>query len=474
MVEKLRRKIGGSAAARWTVLVLVSFTMLTGYIVSDVMSPLKTMLEQQMGWTSSDFGIYLMGYGLFNLFLFMLIFGGMMLDKLGPRITGIIAAVLMLIGTAIQYWAISTDFGGGVVSMTVFSWHVFSIKSQVFYAMLGFAVFGTGIEMIGITATKIVVKWFTGHSLALAMGLNVAAGRIGTAIAGFAPIPIAKYFGSLSAPLMMCLMLLVIGFLVFLVYVMIDSRADRQKKAENGAAGAESKEAEFKLSDIVSIVKIRGFWYITLLCLLFYSAVFPFLKFVTDLMIQKFGISTDWAGTFMMLLPLGNMLMTPLFGIIYDRKGRGATIMVIGAVLLVLVHTLFSVPMLDQTWVAVMLMIVLGAAFSLVPSAMWPSVPKIIPFRKLGTAYSVIFWIQNVGLSFVPLLIGWVLDRFCVIGTIVVDGIETTAYDYSLPMTIFAGFGVLSVIFALLLKREDRIKGYGLEEPNVGHRSGAE
>lgn len=458
MVEKLRKTISGSAAARWTILILVSFTMLTGYIVSDVMSPLKTMLEQQMGWTSGDFGWFNFGYGIFNLFLAMLIIGGMLLDKLGPRITGTIAVILMLAGTALKYWAISSSFGDAVI---------FGLKAQVFYAMIGFGIFGTGIEMIGITATKIVVKWFTGHSLALAMGLNVAAGRIGTMIAGFAPIPIAKHFGTPSAPLMACILMLIIGFLAFLVYIMLDKKADPGHSEGKGAESPGSKEDEFRISDIISIVKIRGFWYITLLCLLFYSAVFPFLKFVTDLMIQKFNVSTDWAGSIMALLPLGNMLMTPLFGTIYDYKGRGATIMVIGAVLLVLVHTLFSVPMLDQMWVAVALMIVLGAAFSLVPSAMWPSVPKIIPFRKLGTAYSVIFWIQNIGLSCVPLLIGWVLDRFCVTGTMMVDGIETTQYDYSLPMAIFAGFGVLSVIFALLLKREDRIKGYGLEEPNI-------
>jgi nitrate/nitrite transporter NarK len=440
--------------------------MLTGYIISDVMSPLKTMLEQQMGWSSSDYGMFNFGYGIFNVFLFMLIIAGLMLDKLGARITGIVAVVIMIIGTGMKYWAVATDFGEQVISLNLFGWEAFALNSQVFFAMIGFGIFAVGIEMIGITATKIVVKWFTGHSLALAMGLNVAAGRIGTMIAGVGSYPIAKYFGSPSAPLMACLVLLVIGLLSFLVYIMLDSRADREDSAQKATAG-KSAEDEFKFSDIVSIVKIRGFWYIAILCLLFYSAVFPFLKFTTELMVQKFNIPTSWAGSIMALLPFGNMLLTPLFGTVYDRKGRGATIMVIGSVMLVLVHTLFSVPMLAQTWVAIALMIILGAAFSLVPSAMWPSVPKIIPYNKLGTAYSVIFWIQNIGLMSVPLLIGWVLDRFCVIGTVVIDGIETTRYDYSLPMSIFAGFGVLAVIFALLLKREDRIKGFGLEEPNI-------
>jgi nitrate/nitrite transporter NarK len=458
MVEKLRKKLRESAAARWTVLILVSFTMLTGYIISDVMSPLKTMLEQQMEWSSGDFGWFNFGYGMFNVFLFMLIIGGMLLDKLGPRITGVLATVLMIIGTAIKYWAISTTFGDATIA---------GLNAQVFYAMVGFGVFGVGIEMIGITANKIVVKWFTGHSLAFAMGLNVAAGRIGTALAGVSSYPIAKHFGTPSAPLMVCIILLVIGLLVFLIFSMMDRRADLQTAETLATEGKTPKEDEFKISDIFSIVKIRGFWYITLLCLLFYSAVFPFLKFTTDLMIQKFGVSTDWAGSIMALLPFGNMIMTPLFGTLYDHKGRGATIMLIGAVMLVVVHLLFAVPVLNQTWMAIVLMIVLGAAFSLVPSAMWPSVPKIIPFQKLGTAYSVIFWIQNIGLMSVPLLIGWVLDKFCVTGTVLIDGIETTQYDYTLPMLIFALFGVVSVVFALLLKREDRRKGYGLELPNI-------
>ena len=456
MVQTIRKKLSESPAARWTVLILVSLTMLTGYIATDIMSPLKTMLEQQAGWSSSDYTTYLFGYGIFNVFLLMLIFGGMMLDRLGPRVTGVIATVLMLAGTAIQYWAVTTGFGSSLV---------FGIKAQVFWAMMGYGVFAIGIELIGITANKVVVKWFTGRSLALALGLNVAAGRIGTAIAGIAPIPIAKHFGNIGAPLAACLMFLVVGLLVFFVYIVLDSRADRERAAAN--KGNTASEEKFQFSDIVSIIKIRGFWYITLLCLLFYAAVFPFLKFVTELMIQKFNVPTSWAGTIMALLPFGNMLMTPLFGSIYDRKGRGATIMLIGAVMLTCVHLLFAVPAINSTWMAVGLMIVLGAAFSLVPSAMWPSVPKIIPYNKLGTAYSVIFWVQNIGIMSVPLLIGLILDKFCITGKTMIDGIETNLYDYTLPMVIFAGFGVLSIVFALLLRREDRRKGFGLELPNV-------
>ena len=247
---------------------------------------------------------------------------------------------------------------------------------------------------------------------------------------------------------------------------MMDRRADAQNVVEKKKEVAE--EEQFKISDIGRIASIRGFWYITILCVLFYSAVFPFLKYATDLMIQKFHVDSSLAGLIPGLLPFGNILLTPLFGSIYDRRGRGATIMIIGAVLLVAVHLLFSVPSLTEPWMAVVLIVLLGAAFSLVPSAMWPSVPKIIPYRMLGTAYSMIFWIQNWGLSFVPLIIGWVLDKYCRTGgTILVDGAQATSYDYTLPMMLFAMFGVASVIFAMLLRHEDRRKGYGLEQPNI-------
>ena len=442
MVEYLRKKIADSAAARWTVLGLVSFTMLTGYVMTDAMAPLKTMLEQQLGWDSTDYGVFTSGYGWFNIFLLMLIFGGMILDKKGPRFTGVLSVGLMIAGSLLKYWAVSTDFGGAVTSLSIGSWQVFSLKSQVLYATLGFAIFGVGIEMIGITANKVVVKWFRGKALALALG-----------------------------PLLVCLLMFCIGLLSFLVFCVMDRRYDRETETERPFDNEKTDEEEFRFSDIFRIARIKAFWYITILCVLFYSAVFPFLKYATELMIQKFHVSPEFAGSIPALLPFGNVLLTPLFGSIYDRKGRGATIMLIGSALLVIVHVLFSIPMLTSSWIAVVLIVLLGAAFSLVPSAMWPSVPKIIPYRMLGTSYSMIFWIQNWGLSFVPMLIGYVLDRYCVSGTMLIDGIESTSYDYTLPMMIFAGFGVLSIVFALLLRREDRIKGYGLERPNIEERS---
>ncbi|MDD3108298.1 MAG: MFS transporter, partial [Alistipes sp.] len=408
-----------TSAFRWIILGLVSFTMLTGYVMADVMSPLKTMLEQQLGWDSTDYGLYTSGYGWFNIFLLMLIFGGMILDRKGERFTGLLSVGLMIGGALLKYWALTHSFASPYTTLSLGGWSLFTVKSQVLYAALGFALFGVGTELIGITANKIVVRWFQGRSLALALGLNVTAGRIGTAIAMFGALPFAQWMGHPSAPVALCLVLFCIGLLTFLVFCIMDRRHDPQPSQEEVDA---TPEEPFRMRDVWQITRIRAFWYLTILCVLFYSAVFPFLKYATELMIQKFQVAPEFAGAIPALLPFGNILLTPLFGSLYDRKGYGATLMVIGSVLLVAVHLLFAIPALNESWVAITLMLLLGASFSLVPSAMWPSLPKIVPFRMLGTAYSVIFWIQNWGLAFVPLLIGVVLQRYGIVGQTEVDG----------------------------------------------------
>ena len=459
MTNQTVQKLRDSKTLRWGVLMLVSLSMMSGYIISDVVAPLKTMLEQAPTlWDSTDYGIFTSGYGWLNIFLLMLIFGGMILDRLGIRFTGTLAMIVMIVGTAIKYWAISTTFENPMIQLPF----GMEFKRQVLYAALGFAVFGTGVEMIGITANKAVVKWFRGKEMAMAIGMNTAFGRVGTLIALNLTPKIAAHFGSVSMPILIGLGLLCFGLCSFLVYSIMDRKLDKQ----DSDAGVVPDEP-FRFRDIGRIASNSGFWLITVLCILFYSAVFPYLKYAPDFMFQKFGIPLDKAGEIPSLLPLGTLILTPFFGYIYDRKGRGATIMIIGAVLLVVVHALFSVPSFDSTWIAVCLTILLGIAFSLVPSAMWPSVAKIMPDNMLGTAYSMIFWVQNIGLSFVPLLIGFVLNKYCQTGEITVAGNLTPTYDYTIPMMIFAAFGVLSIVFALLLRRNDARKGYGLELPNI-------
>lgn len=449
MTNELKKKLSDSKATRFTVLALVAFTMFCGYFLTDVMSPLKGMLESQLGWSSSDYGFFTSSYGWFNVFLCMLIFGGMILDKLGVRITGLGACVLMIVGCSLKYYAISNTFEG----------EIFGINAQVMIACIGFATFGVGIEVAGITVNKAIVRWFKGKEMALAMGLEMAVARLGTALALSGTVPLANYFNNISLPILFGVVLLCIGLLAWLVFCVMDRRLDASINPED-----EVKEEPFKPKDILSIISSRGFWLVALLCVLFYSAVFPFLKYAADLMVNKYHVDPKLAGAIPSILPFGTILLTPFFGNLYDRVGRGATLMIIGSIMLIGVHFLFTLPILNEWWFATIVMVILGIAFSLVPSAMWPSVPKIIPENKLGTAYSLIFWVQNWGLMGVPFLIGKVLDNYCKVG-VRADG--STIYDYTIPMIIFTSFGVLALFVALMLKKEDKRKGYGLEQPNI-------
>ncbi len=456
----IRKSLAESKAARWTALAVVAFTMLCGYFLSDAMSPLKPMLEQQLLWDSEEYGFFTSAYGWFNVFLIMLILGGIILDKMGVRFTGKMATGLMVLGTGIKFWALSTHMLDGHM--------ILGYKTQVLVAGLGYATFGVGVETAGITVSKIIVKWFKGKELALAMGLEMATARLGTTLALATSMPLAKALGHVSMPIFVALILLCIGMIAFFIYCGMDKKLDASVAAAEAASGVEPvKEESFRLKDILTIVGNKGWWYIAILCVLFYSAVFPFLKYASDLMVNKFGVDPGVAGLIPSLLPFGTIILTPFFGNLYDRKGRGATIMIIGAVLLIFVHTMFSIPSLNKPWMAIFLVIILGIGFSLVPSAMWPSVPKIIPEKQLGTAYALIFWVQNWGLMGVPYLIGWVLRKYCITGTRLIDGVAVPSYDYQIPMMIFTSLGVVALLFGFLLRAESNKKGYNLEMPNI-------
>ena len=454
VTKSLQQKLNDSPAARWTAMVMVSFTMMCGYFITDVMAPLEVMLTTSiedggLGWSSSEYGFFSGAYGYINVFLLMLFFGGIILDKCGIRFTGVMSCVMMLGGAVIKYWALQQDFGDA----TFMGYHM-----QVIYTALGFAIFGMGSEITGITTSKIIIKWFTGHEVALAMGLQVAMARIGTAAALACSLPLAQKMGSVSYPMLVGIVCLCVGLVFYLVYCVMDRKLD-----QSASAMTEDEEEGFHLSDLKLIFTNKGFWLITLLCLMFYAGVFPFLKFATKLMIAKYGVEQELAGMIPAILPFGTIALTPLFGYIYDRVGKGATLMIIGSVMLTLVHVLFALPLLNEGWFAVFIMFILGISFSLVPSAMWPSVPKIIPMKQLGSAYAIIFYIQNIGLSMVPLLIGYVIEHYSTITA--ADG--SVSYDYTLPMCIFAVFGVIAVFIAMMLRSEDIAKGYGLEECNM-------
>ncbi len=466
-MDKIKTTLRDSRWGRWTALCMISFTMLCGYYLVDAMAPLQERLQSDLMWTATDYGIYTGGYGWFNVFLVMLIIAGMILDKMGIRFTGILAILIMLGGAGIKYYAISGGVDPAVFSLSIGNWELFSAKKQAILAGLGFATFGVGVEMFGITANKAVIRWFKGKEMALAIGLNTSTGRVGTALAMATPVPLVDLTKNLSAPILLAMLLLCIGLVAFIRFIMFDRKLDK----EEGVDKEVSDEEKFKLKDILKIAKIRAFWYITILCVLFYSAVFPFIKYATSLIVQKFGVSDKFAGYIPALLPLGALFLTPFFGNLYDRKGKGASIMILGSVILLVVHLLFSIPSLNNLAIAIGLVVLLGIGFSLVPSAMWPSVAKIIPEKRLGTAYALIFWVQNWGLMGVPMLIGYILDNYCITGSILktINGsvVEVTQYNYTLPMLVFACFGAAAIFFAFLLKREDKKKNYGLESPNI-------
>lgn len=451
MVQQIQKKLSDSAAARWAALAIVSVTMMFAYFFTDVMSPLEPLLTAAkedgglgLGWTSDEYGFFSGSYGFFNVFLGLLFIGGIILDKFGIRFTGLMSTILMFGGALIKWWAVSNNFTG----------ELFGYQMQVIWACLGFALYGVGAEIAGITVSKVIVKWFTGHELALAMGAQVALARFGTAAALSFALPFAKNMGAVSASIGLGAAMLCIGMLSFIVYNIMDKKEDAAV-----AASATEPEEGFKFSDLKLLFCNKGFWYITLLCLMFYAGVFPFLKFATKLMVIKYGVAEDIAGTIPSMLPYGTIVLTPLFGYVYDKVGKGATLMIIGSVLLTVVHAVFALPEVNTVAVAIVMMVLLGIAFGLVPSAMWPSVPKIIPMQLLGTAYAMIFYIQNIGLSMVPIWIGKINQA---------NTDEATGLiDYTQTMTTFAGFGVVAIVIAVLLLIEDKKKGYGLQEANI-------
>jgi len=447
-------KLNDKAWIRWSALFIVAFTMMAAYYVNDVMAPLKSMLEGQLHWSSGEFGMFTGAYSFLNVFLLMLIWGGLILDKFGIRFTGILATLLMVVGTGTEYIAI-TRYGGT-------SEMFLGYKLDVFMASAGYSVFGVGAEVAGITVTKIIAKWFKGKEMALAMGVQVALARIGSQAAYAVAIPVAKAW-HLDTPLLIGAVVLVGGFIAFLAFTLLDRKLDKQVKV----TAETSDEDKFSFRDVMAVVKNPGFWLIALLCVLFYSCVFPFQKFATELMITKYGVNESLAGTFAGLPALGALFLTPVFGGMIDKRGKAASIMMLGAAMLIFVHCIYALPFIHASWVAIVLMIILGIAFSLVPSAMWPSVAKIFPVKQLGTAYALIFFIQNIGLWGIPALIGSVLENYCIVGRQLVGGKMTNIYDYTLPMCIFTGIACISLLIAFLLRVADRKYGYRLEEANL-------
>lgn len=536
-------------AVRWAALLLLALAMFCSYIFMDILSPIKELMESTRGWDSTAFGTMQGSETFLNVFIFFLIFAGIILDKMGVRFTAVLSGAVMLVGAVIKYYAVTEGFTGSELA-TWFNNHLNYIPGfdelgiSPFYkgmpasaklAAIGFMIFGCGVEMAGITVSRGIVKWFKGKEMALAMGSEMALARLGVATCMiFSPF-FAKLGGTVdvSRSVAFGLVLLAIALLMFIVYFFMDKKLDSQ------TGEAEEKDDPFKISDVGAILKSGGFWLVALLCVLYYSAIFPFQKYAVNMLqcnltFTEVPAGSFWASNsvtivqyvFMLIVaatafasnflkkPLKQILLvvsciflvvycymgymrqsaetifavfpllavgiTPILGKIVDHKGKAATMLIFGSILLVACHLTFAfiLPLfkgnaVGGVIVAYVTILVLGASFSLVPASLWPSVPKLVDEKVIGSAYSLIFWIQNIGLWLFPMLIGKVLDATnknlvseVANGTITAEQ-AATQYNYTAPLLMLACLGLAALALGIILKRVDKKKGLGLELPNI-------
>ena len=457
MAEKVYKFLNDNPVARWTALVLIASMMFFAYMFVDVMSPLKSLVEAERGWSSGTFGTYAAAEYILNVCGF-LILAGIILDKMGIRFTGVLSAGLMVVGAGLKFIGISEWFQATAFCDWLNSWWV-SLPGSAKMASLGFMIFGCGCEMAGTTVSKAIAKWFDGKEKALAMGLEMAIARLGVfAVMWIAPIISARYDHSIVAPVAFCAALVCVGLIFYCVFCVLDRKFDAQLiESGKGVPGADPED-EFKVSDLGTVLSSKMFWIVAIMCVLYYSAIFPFQRYAPNFLETTLQIEAASAAQLFSFFPILAMILTPVLAGFLDFKGKGATMLMGGAVIMIVCHLSFAflLPAFPSKGLAVALIAILGVSFSMVPAALWPSVTKIVDAKVLGSAYCLIFWVQNIGLCLVPLLIGKVL--------------EATG-GYLVPMLIFSSFGVLAFILTFLLKIEDKVgnggKGYGLELPNI-------
>ena len=473
--ELLRDK----AWARWTALGLLAVAMFFGYIFVDVLSPLQSYVQEQKGWNPVAWGNFFGSETFLNVFVFFLIFAGIILDKMGVRFTAILSGAVMVVGGIINWYAMTDAFAtsslaqtfDGILNLPDAWWNitpwVVGMPASAKLATFGFMIFGCGIEMAGITVSRGIVKWFEGKEMALAMGVEMAIARIGVAVVFFGSPWIVQLGGviDVSRPVAFAMLLCCIGLICFIVYAFMDKSLEN----EMGTNG-EVKDDPFKISDLKYIFTSKVFWIVSLLCVLYYSAIFPFQNYAGLMLQNTLKISEEQAGMIFFVFPLGAAAITPVLGNYLDRHGKGASMLIFGAILMIACHCTFAyvLPSFPSIILAYVAIILLGISFSLVPASLWPSVPKLIQPKLLGSAYAVIFWIQNIGLYGFRKGIGSVLQAS---NPGVTDPLE---YNYTVTMTVFASLGVLALIFGLWLKALDKKKGYGLELPNIQQEEEAE
>lgn len=469
MVETFQTKLSDSKLWRWTALILLASAMFFAYIFVDILSPLQEFLQTQRGWDPVAYGHYAGSEPFLNVFVFFLIFAGIILDKMGVRFTAVLSGAVMVLGAGINYYAVNDFFVGSSLE-TFFTntlnlpqtwWNVTpfytGMPASAKLSAIGFMIFGCGAEMAGITVSRGIVKWFKGKEMALAMGIEMAIARVGVAVVVVASPALAAIKPiSVSRPVAFELVLLCIGLICFIVYGFMDKKLDAQGVEEE-------KDDPFKVSDIGKILSLKVFWLVALLCVLYYSAIFPFQKYAINMLQCNLHFSAADAGLVFFVFPLGAAAVTPFLGNYLDHKGKGASMLILGAILMIACHLVFAfvVPATQSVVITLTAVIVLGISFSLVPAALWPSVPKLIDEKLIGSAYALIFWIQNIGLYAFPMIIGSVLSTS---NPGITDPLQ---YNYTIPMCVFASLGVMALFLGFALKALDKKKGYGLEAPNI-------
>ncbi len=450
-MEKISKAINESNALRWGILILVGFILSVNYYFYDAFSTLKDLLKAEFAFTNTDYGLFVSFYSIPNTFLLMAVIGGIILDKLGIRRTGFMFVSFMAFGALLTAYGASDYFGSGGIGHNLFDSFWTGKSPELKMMLLGRFFFGLGAETTIVVVSKILVKWFKGKDLALAFGLKVGFGRLGTFAALQVSPVVARDGANLSGAIWLAAILVLSGLLAFLVYMLFDAKYDRA--VESAEDFVEEKKEKFVMGDVFRLLTNRAYIYIALLCVTFYSAVFPFMAYAPDFFADKFGLTDIVSGRITSLLPLGTLIFTPLFGWLIDRKGRSATAMIFGSLTLLVVHLIFSL----TNMMPYIPMVLLGIAFSLVPASMWPSMVKLVPEKQIGTAYGLMYSIQNLGLWGFPLIAGLILDK--------TNPGNPEVADYSSTILMFSVLGLLGLFFAFMLKREDKKGGFGIELP---------
>lgn len=449
-METFKKAMNESALMRWGVLILVGFVLSVNYYFYDAFSTLKDLLKLEFGFTNTDYGLFVSFYSIPNTFLLMAVLGGVFLDKFGIRRTGFGFVSFMAFGAMLTAYGASDYYSAGGFGYSLMESFWTSYSPELKMMLLGRFFFGLGAETSIVVISKILVKWFKGKDLALAFGLKVGFGRLGTfAALRLSPV-LAEDGVHLTTAIWFAAVLVLIGLLVFIVYMLLDAKLDKQTGFNQKIA---SSSNDFSFQDFLSIIGNRAYIYIALLCVTFYSAVFPFMAYAPDFFADKFGLTAVESGNLTSWLPLGTMLFTPLFGFLIDKYGKSATAMIFGSLTLVGVHLIFAFTMITP----IIPLLFLGIAFSLVPASMWPTMVRLVKEKQIGTAYGLMYSIQNLGLWGFPLLAGIILDK--------TNPGNPEVLNYTPVILMFASLGLLGLFFAFMLKREDRRGRYGIELP---------